>query len=1718
MKSELDPNSHSRVIYHDFDDQNAKDTFNSYKYKHGKSKRIKEWNKDIAYEERFKKKREREENYLKNFHPDDRPILLIKKKHEYKGLEKPEMVQDPTQKEPYYKISQNTNAVDDIGEEIHQLENFIKRKTFVHKSKKTPADMEGLSSVIKIEGIEFLPEGFLELDPILFKDDYAFNTKLDEEFFREEQRKMAVLRRKQYDMRNKKKMRDVSIYVLDEHKNRIIDFLERWYYKNKRKMNNQEIGYVSNLLQIKPEEMKKFQEVFLRKKKLLNLQLLKDHIKQHPNGIPQEMRKYLKNSGNFDEVQPKYMEVKEEYKPSHLPKLKKKLKRPANIKKKFGRNKFPEKLNTIEHEKSLLNPLYKTDKYDDERKELENLYSKQNQTSKNHDKPFQTYNQFSSAFENIVNNANNYRNDNEDNEELKENGQNGKLGMFEEDSGDEKDNEYKNPNYDTNVKMYFDSEINAILDNVKGYQPIIVKKEGEIPESQKYIDSYKQKLLQADPDNPFLQNEKTDSEKHRNQLEQLVDKYDENPTEVKEWAFTNLADMKELENILQDIRNQIKTKRVSVVGKNKKGDKTVIIQKLKPILIGNEYFYQTIEDIKQKGDRNVNVLTKNDRGQLISKIQIPKDKTGQYYTNEVRDCEPEFFGDDIKELVLKNEKEEDVCVQKIRPSQDHLISDDFKKYFDVANFKLGAVTENPTNKKHYLNPIKHGDKIYEQIIIEEKNPEQMTEVLRVVIQSLPDGEEVLNEKVDPGLKSESYLGIISDIDQNLDNTFDDEKEKMEKVQIEIKNDKAETLCVYRLPVLPDKEEMIEEEENLRKSNISRKSNVSRKSSASKKSKKNGVRNSLASKQSQRKSRGGSMVKKMSIKDLISENSFGRNNSKFGNSQMNNSQFENEDDALDQKKTEIPIYRENEETQEKEEIMSFDNQENLKDQKGEDIGLKNRKTARSTNFRNFIIRPTLVGQEYYTQVINELVEEDGDKKAILLTVDENGELLKKEEFDPTLIAENYYNRIVEENLDKNGRKTIILETVNDRGERISKQEFRPSIANALLKNYFDDIIEEVVNDNGEKRVSVFKNNKLDPVLVHQEDVINEEEEENYQDSDMDSEDDIDRNKYFENLVDKYGVDKQAEKKRNLSQFGGTYDGFRTKSKTIAPVAYKHRKTTNLEPHIIEKPKNISGRKYKIPGDGVRRGTRISNLDGDNYKDINDFYLDGKRKSSVVKSKKKPTFEDRKVKNRKTVVGKPKRKSTKNKIKKKRNTILTKIYKERGKKGDNDVDYDHEENLKEKEREREEEEEREREEKEREQREREEEEEREREREREEQEREEQEREEQEREEREREEREREEEEEREREQKEREQREREEEEEKEREQKERKKNQMVDKIFQERDVKNRRSTNKGGKSRSKDKKRHTVLKDYHRKKKPRQNDQENSDEEKEEKQVDNLIKNNKDRRSSRRRSQISRRDSTSRRQSRSPSIMNKSYVDDIDEYVVEKPFKRPSIILSNLFDDREIDRRNSNIEGAKNMIDPKKRHTIMNKYPKGKTRKSISTDKKRRNTQKGKSDPEEDEEEFRNGGRLFDNRIKEEEEIKEMNDLNSEDKDELENEIKEDELNNIMDDIVNDRSESTNKNFDTSSQSKRPKKTTLRESKNYENEDEDNDSMRDKIKEMLEDEDVIKEIEDKIKDGMDKDILDEFFDFCKGAKGDSDYKDSVLFSSLFYFYLDKKSKS
>lgn len=265
----------------------------------------------------------------------DRPVLVIKEKHKY-NTQNPNTYIDADGEEQYYKVSQNTNIVGDIGEEINFLENMIRRQTKIHNKAKNIQDPDSVSAVYKIDGIEFLPENFIELDPLLLKDEYEFESKVHEKLFTEEQRKVKVLRRKQYDQRKKQKMREVQIYLLDEHKNKILDFLERWYFKNKRRLNDKEIGYVANLFQINPQDVERLQDAFLRQKKLNNLRSLNQYLTEKKSSMPLYMTKMLKGKNEYEDVQAKYMEPTNTYEPTILNKY-------QNKQYQKGKNKDKEK-------------------------------------------------------------------------------------------------------------------------------------------------------------------------------------------------------------------------------------------------------------------------------------------------------------------------------------------------------------------------------------------------------------------------------------------------------------------------------------------------------------------------------------------------------------------------------------------------------------------------------------------------------------------------------------------------------------------------------------------------------------------------------------------------------------------------------------------------------------------------------------------------------------------------------------------------------------------------------------------------------------------------------------------------------------------------------------------------------------------------------------------------------------------------------------------------------------------------------------------------------------------------------------------------------------------------------------------------------------------------------------------------------------------------------
>jgi hypothetical protein len=314
MKIKDKEKMYSRIIYKSPDDQNLHEMLKKGKSS-GSPRRYKKWSPEISYEERIIRKKRREEEYIKKIYPDERPILLVKKKHVFKNLDQAELAGGIPEEETSFKISRNTELLADVEDDINENEKYIRRFTMVHDRHKDPKaapkkekdDEKG--AIYKVEGIEYLPEGFLELDPLLMKDEFYFDSKAHETMFLKEQRRIKALRRKQYSEKNYLKKRDVTIYLIDQYKDKIIEFLELWYEKYKRKMRESELREVASRLNTSYDNLYNLQEIFLRRRKLIRTQQLRDYHMymgtdraRSPSGnqIPRKIGDYLRAAGEYD--------------------------------------------------------------------------------------------------------------------------------------------------------------------------------------------------------------------------------------------------------------------------------------------------------------------------------------------------------------------------------------------------------------------------------------------------------------------------------------------------------------------------------------------------------------------------------------------------------------------------------------------------------------------------------------------------------------------------------------------------------------------------------------------------------------------------------------------------------------------------------------------------------------------------------------------------------------------------------------------------------------------------------------------------------------------------------------------------------------------------------------------------------------------------------------------------------------------------------------------------------------------------------------------------------------------------------------------------------------------------------------------------------------------------------------------------------------------------
>jgi hypothetical protein len=304
---------YSQIIYKTPDDPELQRIL-AAKAKSSSPRRYKRWSPEISYEERTLRKKQREDNYIKKIYPDERPILLVKRKQKFKNLENPNLIGSVPDQENNFKITRNTELLLDVDQDIEQNKKYIRRFTVVHDKKSDQPASPRNKNIYKVEGIEYLPEGFLELDPLLLKDEYYFESPILEEMFREEQRKLKALRRRQYAEKNYQKKRDVTIYVIEDYKDKVIEFLDLWFEKYQRKMNKVQLEEIARRLDTTYDNLYKLQELYLKRKRLLRNKEMKEATKTNGKdwtksemvaATPKEIREYLKNEDKYAHVESK---------------------------------------------------------------------------------------------------------------------------------------------------------------------------------------------------------------------------------------------------------------------------------------------------------------------------------------------------------------------------------------------------------------------------------------------------------------------------------------------------------------------------------------------------------------------------------------------------------------------------------------------------------------------------------------------------------------------------------------------------------------------------------------------------------------------------------------------------------------------------------------------------------------------------------------------------------------------------------------------------------------------------------------------------------------------------------------------------------------------------------------------------------------------------------------------------------------------------------------------------------------------------------------------------------------------------------------------------------------------------------------------------------------------------------------------------------------------
>ena len=641
--------------------------------------------------------------------------------------EEPDLVSIPSEAENSLSKVASTNEKPTTKKNTEELEGLIEDTEESNRIKgELYRDIDNPEIYYQIVGLEFLPKEFAFLNLNVIETEEELRNELNRIISPEDKTYSLLKEKMKEKMRNK-----------DEYRTKVFEYLEKWYFKYNRRMSKEELDFTAELLNLNQSKIGQIQNLFLKRQHQTNLSFLKMQLAINKN-IVNDAIKVPKNLKSYFQVV-QHQRIQESEKEEESDAIETEI--VENYSKLINELLESEKEDSLSRKSSLWKR--KSSEFSDQlldafiaSRSIKPKSSKR-QSSLVFSKP-----ELAREMTEMANSQGIMK--------IKKSSIAAKRHTKDLQDLIAKDHQLYVSGKHIPKKSRTHSQLNNVL-----------RRYSTISSVQPWNRKSKERRKTVHPNSPKANSEKSVNGKSSNTMLGYID---------RSRASSFITDsIHQLDHILHtdskmsygDFLDPLDLpRRVTSIFRNKKGE-SVVTQKLKPTLVANEYYYQVINDhINREGERQVSVLLKNENNETVLSNKVPVEKISQSYSNII-ESQKTSNGDIIFRVVDENDSE--VIIQTLKSKVNSIVQKQSiyrqKRSTTTDNSNLDN-TFNSKPIKTKLNSVKNKksdknlyQKLKDQLKVVLMKNRQQTQLEQSIDRDMYKSKESDKEVVFPQIKS-----------------------------------------------------------------------------------------------------------------------------------------------------------------------------------------------------------------------------------------------------------------------------------------------------------------------------------------------------------------------------------------------------------------------------------------------------------------------------------------------------------------------------------------------------------------------------------------------------------------------------------------------------------------------------------------------------------------------------------------------------------------------------------------------------------------------------------------------------------------------------------------------------------------------------------------------------------------------------------------------------